>query len=321
MRNLNESDLTEAVLAKLVGTRDPRLAQILTSLVRHLHAFVRETELTEAEWLASIAFLTATGHKCDGKRQEFILLSDTLGISMLVDAIANRRPTGATESTVLGPFYVPGAPELPMWADIGAPVSAAPVSAPGSSPGAPATPAFVEGRVLDLDGRPIPGATLDVWQVDDDGLYDVQRGAASTVPGTVPTLAPTVAASCGRGRFTTDAAGRYGFRTTRPVSYSIPTDGPVGQFLRATGRSPDRPAHVHMIVAAPGFAPVTTHLFVAGDPHLDSDAVFAVKQSLIVNFVAEDAGPAPDGRDCPVPFFHACYDFHLVRASPPAVRP
>src|ERR1700690_3757075 len=160
MRNLNESDLTEAVLGKLGGTRDPRLAQILTSLVRHLHAFVRETELTESEWLAGIAFLTATGQKCDAKRQEYILLSDTLGISMLVDAIANRRPTGATESTVLGPFYVPGAPDLPMWADI------APVPSPGSSPGAPATPAYVEGRVLDLDGHPILGATLDVWQTD-----------------------------------------------------------------------------------------------------------------------------------------------------------
>jgi hydroxyquinol 1,2-dioxygenase len=309
MRNLNESDLTEAVLGKLGGTRDARLAQILTSLVRHLHAFVRETELTEAEWLAGIAFLTATGQKCDGKRQEYILLSDTLGISMLVDAIANRRPTGATESTVLGPFYVPGAPELPMWADI------APA---GSSRGDPAaTPAYVEGRVLDLDGRPIPGATLDVWQTDGDGLYDVQRGGASTVPS----LAPTGASTYGRGRFTTDAGGRYGFRTTRPVSYSIPTDGPVGQFLRATGRSPDRPAHVHMIVTAPGFAPVTTHLFVAGDPHLDSDAVFAVKQSLIVSFAAEAAGPAPDGRDCPAPFFHASYDFRLVRASPPTVRP
>src|SRR5450432_3324090 len=194
MRNLNESDLTEAVLGKLGGTRDPRLAQILTSLVRHLHAFVRETELTEAEWLAGIAFLTATGQKCDAKRQEYILLSDTLGISMLVDAIANRRPTGATESTVLGPFYVPGAAELPKWADI---------APPGSSPGdSPATPAYVEGRVLDLDGRPILGATLDVWQTDGDGLYDVQRGG-------VATSAPTY----GRGRFTTDAGGQYGFRT------------------------------------------------------------------------------------------------------------
>jgi hydroxyquinol 1,2-dioxygenase len=305
MRNLNESDLTEAVLGKLGGTRDPRLAHILASLVRHLHAFVRETELTEAEWLAGIAFLTATGQKCDGKRQEYILLSDTLGISMLVDAIANRRPTGATESTVLGPFYVPGAAELPMWADIFPVLS--PVSSPGDSP---ATPAYVEGHVLDLDGRPIHGAGLDVWQTDGDGLYDVQRGGETTIGSSSP---PTY----GRGRFTTDADGHYGFRTTRPVSYSIPTDGPVGQLLRATGRSPDRPAHVHMIVTAPGFAPVTTHLFVAGDPHLDSDAVFAVKQSLIVDFAAEAAGPAPDGRDCPVPFFRARYDFRLVRASSP----
>ena len=292
MRNLNETELTAAVIAKLAGTKDPRLKEILASLIRHLHDFVREVVLTEAEWMAGIDFLTATGHTCDGKRQEFILLSDTLGVSMLVDALAHRELTGATETTVLGPFHRPGAPHLPMWADI-VPAEQGMASAN--------VPAYVSGRVLDLDGQPVEGATLDVWQTDGEGLYDVQRAGGQ--------------AAYGRGQLTTGPDGRYGFRTAKPVSYSIPTDGPVGAFLRATGRSPDRPAHVHMIVAAPGYHPVTTHLFVAGDPHLDSDAVFAVKQSLVVDFVAHAPGRAPDGRDCARPFFTAAYDFRLAPAA------
>jgi hydroxyquinol 1,2-dioxygenase len=296
MRNLNESDLTQAVLDKLQGTRDPRLKEILTHLIQHLHDFVRETELTEAEWFAGIQFLTATGQTCDDKRQEYILLSDTLGVSMLVDAINHRKPDGATETTVLGPFYVPGSRHLPLWADI------APAVTADSRAGAPGIPTYVSGRVLDLDGNPIEDATLDVWQTDGEGLYDVQRAGGT--------------ASYARGKFTVGADGKYGFRTAKPISYSIPTDGPVGRMLRATGRPADRPAHVHMIVSAPGCAPVTTHLFVAGDPHLDSDAVFAVKQSLVVDFVSHPAGPAPDGRVCPTPFFTAEYDFKLVRGAP-----
>ena len=280
-----EHTLTDAVLARIEGNADERFRQIMTSLIRHLHAFVRETELTEAEWFAGIQFLTATGQKCDDKRQEYILLSDTLGVSMLVDAINHRKPGAATETTVLGPFYVPGSKQLPMWADIAA--------------GLTGVPAYVHGRVLDVDGKPVAGAELDVWQNDAEGFYDVQR------PG----------ASYARGKFTTDAEGRFGFRTIRPVSYPIPTDGPVGRMLLGMGRHPYRPAHVHTKVSAPGFEPIITHLFVQGDPYLGSDAVFGVKDSLVVEFVAHPAGPTPDGGTSLVPFDTARYDFRLVKMS------
>jgi hydroxyquinol 1,2-dioxygenase len=284
MRNLTEANLTDTVVGKIDPRADARFRQVAGSLIRHLHAFVRETELTEAEWFAGIQFLTATGHKSDDRRQEFILLSDTLGVSMLVDAIHHRKPGGASETTVLGPFHRPGAPELPMWSNIAA--------------GLPGVPTFLTGRVLDLEGRPIPGAVLDVWQTDSDGLYDVQRPGGSS--------------AYARGRFTAGADGRYGLRTVKPVSYAIPTDGPVGVMLAAMGRHPFRPAHVHLIVTAPGFAPVTTHLFVAGDPYLDTDAVFAVKESLIVEFVAHPPGPTPDGDASSAPFCTATYDFRLT---------
>jgi len=285
MRNLTEANLTDTVVAKIdMQTAGARFATVATSLIRHLHAFVRETELTEEEWLSGINFLTATGHKCDDRRQEFILLSDTLGVSMLVDAINHRKPNGASETTVLGPFYLPDARDLPMGSNI--------------AQGIAGTAAFFSGRVLDVAGAPIAGAVLDVWQVDGDGLYDVQR------PG----------ASYARGRFTTGSDGRYAFRTVKPVSYSIPTDGPVGGMLRAMGRHSYRPAHVHLIVSAPGYGAVTTHLFVKGDPYLDTDAVFAVKESLIVDFVAHPAGHTPDGGTSDQPFCTASYDFRLVRA-------
>lgn len=280
-----EDILTEAVLARLEGATDPRFREIMASLVRHLHAFIQETGITEDEWLTGIRFLTATGRKCDDKRQEFILLSDTLGVSMLVDAINHRRPGGATETTVLGPFHVAGAQAMPMWGDIGA--------------GVPGEPAYLSGRVLDLDGKPIAGATLDVWQTDGEGLYDVQR------PGDV---------SYARGLFTTGADGCYGIRTVKPVSYPIPADGPVGAMLLRMGRHPYRPAHVHAIVSAPGFQAVATHLFVEGDAYLDSDAVFGVKPSLVVPFHPHPAGTAPDGKPCATPFFTAGYDFRLASA-------
>lgn len=282
MRNANESNLTDAVLARLEGAQDPRFRQIMTSLIAHLHAVIRETELTEKEWFAAIQFLTATGQKCDDRRQEFILLSDTLGVSMLVDAINHRKPGGATETTVLGPFYVSGAKDMPMWADIGA--------------GAPGEPAYVSGRVTDTAGKPIAGAVLDVWQTDGEGFYDVQRGNAQYA----------------RGKFTTGADGRYGFRTVKPVSYPVPTDGPVGKMLLGMGRHPYRPAHVHVIVTAPEHERVATHLFVEGDKYLDSDAVFGVKHSLVVPFEPHPAGPAPDGGRSAVPFCAAEYDFRLV---------
>jgi hydroxyquinol 1,2-dioxygenase len=286
MRNLNEANLTDAVLAKLEGAKDPRFKQIMESLVRHLHAFIRETELTEQEWMTGIQFLTATGQRCDDKRQEYILLSDTLGVSMLVDAINHRKPGDATETTVLGPFYVNGAKAMPMWADIAA--------------GAPGDPAYVSGRVVDVNNRPIAGAMLDVWQTDGEGVYDVQR------PGGNQQYA--------RGRFTTGADGRYGFKTVKPVSYPIPTDGPVGKMLLGMGRHPYRPAHVHVIASAPGYERVATHLFVEGDAYLDSDAVFGVKHSLVVNFKAHPAGSTPDGKKSNLPYSSAEFDFKLVPA-------
>ncbi len=284
MRNLNEANLTDAVLAKLEHAGDARFKEIMESLVRHVHAFVRETQLTEAEWFAGIQFLTATGQKCDVKRQEYILLSDTLGVSMLIDAINHRQPGGATETTVLGPFYVSGANVMRMWADIA-----------GDAPG---EPAYVFGYVLDVGGKPISGATIDVWQTDGEGVYDVQREGASYA----------------RGKFITGADGRYGFRTVKPVSYPIPTDGPVGKMLLRMGRHPYRPAHVHTIVSAPGCEKVTTHLFVEGDAYLDSDAVFGVKHSLVVDFKPHPAGPTPDGGKSAAPFCTAEYDFRLVRS-------
>jgi hydroxyquinol 1,2-dioxygenase len=284
MQNANEAALTDAVLARLAGAKDARFGEVMAGLIRHLHEFIRETELTEKEWVAAIRFLTATGQKCDDKRQEFILLSDTLGVSMLVDAINHRKPRGATENTVLGPFYVSGAKEFPMWADIA-----------GDAPG---EPAYVSGRVLDTDGNPIAGAMLDVWQTDGDGFYDAQR------PGNE---------QYARGKFVTGADGRYGFKTLKPVSYPVPTDGPVGKMLLGMGRHPYRPAHVHVIATAPDYERVATHLFVKGDAYLDSDAVFGVKQSLIVDFVEHIPGPTPDGGRSTVPFTTAEFDFRLVR--------
>ncbi|HZP86722.1 MAG TPA: intradiol ring-cleavage dioxygenase [Burkholderiales bacterium] len=282
MRNLTEQNLTDAVLAKLEGCEDARFKQIMTSLIKHLHAFVRETELTEAEWFTGIQFLTATGQKCDDKRQEYILLSDTLGVSMLVDAINHRKQKGATESTVLGPFYVAGAPELPSGANI--------------AEGVPGEPAYFSGRVLTSGGQPVAGATLDLWSTDGEGWYDVQlQGQAMRA----------------RGRIKTDAQGRYAFWTIKPVSYPIPTDGPVGKMLLKMGRHPYRPAHTHMIVSAPGYGPVTTHLFVEGDPYLESDAVFGVKNSLVVDFVKHEPGTAPDGRKLDKPYYTVKYDFGL----------
>ena len=224
MRDFNEHTATAAVLERMSGCSDARLKQIMTSVVTHLHAVVREVEPTMDEWMAAIRFLTETGQKCDDKRQEFILLSDTLGVSMLVDAINNRKPSGATESTVLGPFHVAGAPKKAMGDTI---------SLDGKG-----DPAYVSGRVVDQGGKPIAGALLDVWQTSSDGAYDVQD--------------PSQPEMNLRGLFTTGADGRFFFRTVKPKHYSIPTDGPVGKMLIALGRHPMRPAHIHFIVGAPG---------------------------------------------------------------------
>lgn len=262
MRNLTEENLTDAVIARLARCEDPRVKTVMTSLIRHLHAFVREVGLTEAEWAEGIKFLTATGQKCDADRQEFILLSDVLGVSMLVDAINHRKPAGTTESTVLGPFYIEGAPDLPHGADI--------------AHGGPGEPAEVSGRVLTPQGKPIKGAVLDVWQTAPNGFYSTQD--------------PNQDRFNLRGRFKSDENGAFHFRTIKPTSYPVPTDGPVGAILNAMGRHPMRPAHIHFIVSAPGYETLTTHLFAEGDPYLDSDVVFGVKNSLVVDFKPKAGG-------------------------------
>jgi protocatechuate 3,4-dioxygenase beta subunit len=256
-----EERSAEVVCASLAGSPDPRLRRVLESLVRHLHSFVTDVGLTEREWQSAIAFLTDTGHKCDETRQEFILLSDVLGISMLVETINHRAAGQATESTVTGPFHVVDSPPRELGADI---------SEPGSG-----DPCLVSGRVAGPAGEPIPGALVDVWHAGADGFYDVQK------PGTIPQGSL-------RGLFTADAEGRFWFRTIVPRYYPIPVDGPVGGLLGAMARHPYRPAHIHFIVTACGYAPVTTHLFDADSPYLDSDAVFGVKESLVQTFASVD---------------------------------
>jgi hydroxyquinol 1,2-dioxygenase len=252
-----EERSAEVVCASLAGSSDPRLRQVLESLVRHLHDFVKDVGLTEREWAEAIAFLTDTGHKCDDTRQEFILLSDVLGVSMLVETINHRAVGQTTESTVTGPFHVVASPPRKLGADI---------SRPGSG-----EPCLVTGQVTGPQGQPVPGALVDVWQADAEGFYDVQR--TDTTPETNL-----------RGLFTTDADGRFWFRTIVPRYYPIPVDGPVGRLLEALARHPYRPAHIHFLVTADGYQDVTTHLFVADSPYLDSDAVFGVKESLVRDF-------------------------------------
>jgi hydroxyquinol 1,2-dioxygenase len=259
--DFTEEGAADAVIESFAGTPDERLRTILNSLVRHLHAAVREVEPSLAEWERAIEFLTATGQKCTDVRQEFILLSDVLGISMLVETISERGAAGATQSTVLGPFHMTSSPERELGANI---------DLVGES-----QPCVVIGRVVGTDGTPLPGATLDVWQANDHGAYDVQE----------PDKQPD---GNGRGLFTTDAEGRFWFRTIVPSYYPIPTDGPVGELLAATRRHPYRPAHIHFIVAADGYRTLTTHIFVGDSEYIDSDAVFAVKKSLITEFVEVD---------------------------------
>ena len=288
-RNKTEDDITAEVLERFGQTREPRLREIMLSLIRHLHAFVRDVDLSEAEWFQAIEILTEAGHMCSDKRQEFILFSDTLGVSMVVDLLNHRKPDGATESTVFGPFHRLGAPEMPYGGNI------ARLDKTGA-------PALVTGRVLDLDGKPVAGALLDVWQAQTNGLYDSQDAGLGELHM--------------RGKFTTDDDGRYLVRTVRPVHYPIPSDGPVGRMLRATGRHPWRPAHIHFVVSANGFEPVTTHLFDRGDEYLESDAVFAVKESLICDFARHEKveGEAV-GLGVAAPYYTAHFDFVLKPAA------
>lgn len=256
-----EDTSVETVLARMGEPENPRLAEVMRAVVAHLHAAVKEVEPTYIEWMAAIRFLTETGRMCDDKRQEYILLSDVLGVSMLVDAINTRRPSGATENTVLGPFHVEGAPDLAMGDTI--------------SQDGKGEPLVVHGRVIDGEGRPVQGAVIDTWQTSHDGFYDLQQ----------PDQQPE---NNLRGMFRTGADGRFSYRSVKPSNYPIPDDGPVGQLLHGLGRGNIRPAHLHYIVSAPGFETVTTHIFVHDDPYLDSDAVFGVKESLIREFVRHD---------------------------------
>jgi hydroxyquinol 1,2-dioxygenase len=262
------ADITAAAVASFEDCLDPRLRELMQTFVGHLHTFAAEVGLMEGEWRELIAALTATGHITDDRRQEFILWSDALGLSMLVDALANPLPAGATESTVLGPFYVPGAPLR----EYGQSMVAA-------AEGPVGVPAWVHGRVLDLAGEPIAGAELDVWQNGPDRLYAVQR--------------PEAAEDHLRGRYLSREDGSYALLAVRPVPYTIPDDGPVGKMLAACGRHPWRPAHIHMIARADGYRTLTTHIFDAASDYLESDAVFAAKPSLMREFV-ERPGDDPE---------------------------
>ena len=262
MRNLNQDTITQAVLARLETTPDPRLKEILTSLVRHLHDFAREVKLTEAEWMQGIQFLTATGQMCDAKRQEFILLSDTLGLSMLTVAMNNDKPLGCTEPTVFGPFFLEEAPRFALGDDV--------------ANGARGEPCLVRGTIKSLDGTPIPNALINVWQADADGNYDVQYAH--------------LAHPQARGILNADAEGRFHFKTILAEAYPIPSDGPVGAMLKATRNHPWRPAHLHFMIEAPGYERLITHVFRDHDQYLDSDVVFGVRSSLIADWVK-----LPDG--------------------------
>jgi len=283
MRNLDETTITQAVLARHANIPNERLQRVITSLVQHLHAFAREIHLTEAEWAAGIEFLTAVGRTCSATRQEFILLSDTLGLSTLVTAQNHRKPIGCTEATVFGPFHVEGAPERPLGADV--------------ANGAEGEPCFVRGCVRGFAGEPIAGAVIDVWQADAKGLYDIQYDELDEH----------------RARATLRSAqdGSYHFRSIVATPYPIPHDGPVGQLLEALNRHPWRPAHLHFRITAPGYETLVTHVFRDGDPYLDSDAVFGVRSSLVADWVRHPAGPTPDGDVLEIPFHILDFDFVL----------
>jgi hydroxyquinol 1,2-dioxygenase len=283
MRQFNEDTLTAEVVARLKKTKNPRFKEIMTSAVKHLHTFAHEVHLTEEEWFEGIKFLTAVGQKCDGKRQEFILLSDILGLSMMVVALNHKTGPGATEATVLGPFFAHGAKEYEYGADlrVGATLKGEDV--------------WVSGRVLSTDGKPIPGAALDIWQAKADGIYDLQTEGEFEL----------------RGRVKANARGEYAFASYKPKFYSIPVDGPVGELVRATSNNHMRPAHMHAIVSAPGYQQVITHVFVEGDPYLDGDAVFAVKNSLIGKYKKVNDAAEAKKLGLSNPFVKLTWEFRL----------
>ena len=298
---IQADDLVQAVIARMADCKDARFKQVMASLVKHMHAFAKDIELSPQEWLTAIQFLTATGQKCDEKRQEFILLSDTLGLSMQMVAIAQAKGaskatslpgTGTalmapTEATVQGPFYWEGAPELPLGSDLGA--------------GMPGEPTYYYGTVTDTAGKPIAGCAMDVWSSDSEGFYDQQKGADAPMQL--------------RARFHTDAHGNYHYWAIKPAMYPVPVDGPVGAMLTRMGRHPFRPGHMHKMLSAPGYQKLTTHIFVSDSQYLDSDAVFGVRNSLIVEFKAQPPGTAPDGRQMASAYCTAHFDFRLAPAG------
>ena len=278
MRNLNQHTITQAVLDRIHPDTNPRLKVVLSSMVNHLHDFAREVALTEDELMQAIQYLTAVGQKCDDKRQEFILLSDVLGLSMLTVALNNDKPGGCTEATVFGPFYVENEPEIALGDDV--------------ANGAPGEPCWVEGQIKGPSGEVIPHAQIQVWQADADGFYDVQK--------------PELQKAQARAKMKADAQGRYYFKTIVAEAYPIPTDGPVGDLLHATGRHPWRPAHLHFMIKAPGYETLITHVFRDGDTYLDSDAVFGVRQSLVAAWVKQEADANEGGATT-----HLHFDFVL----------
>ncbi|WP_176597995.1 dioxygenase [Sphingobium sp. 15-1] len=285
MRNMTETQLTDVVVERYASTPDARLRYLLQTLIVALHDYVREARLTETEWMEAIQFLTRTGQMCDDKRQEMILLSDNLGISALVNLVSAGAPEGATETTVVGPFYVPNSPQR-EWGET---ILLRETDEPSL---------IVRGRVVDCQGAPIPDAGIEVWQTDSNGMYDIQD--------------PTQAVDNLRGHYRTNAKGEFLIRTIRPTSYPIPTDGPVGELLEATARHPWRPAHIHAIVTAPGHRPLVTHLFDAEDAYLDSDVVFAVKESLIRNYAQNSSEEDAARFGVSAPFWELETDFILA---------
>jgi hydroxyquinol 1,2-dioxygenase len=282
MQLVTEENITDLAVQRWATAHDPRLAEVMTALVRHLHDFTREVRLTETEWMAAIQWLTRTGQLSDDKREEFILASDVLGLSMLVVQLNHRFDAAATPATVLGPFHIDGSPELAFGDDM--------------SDGVPGAPLYVTGTVRDLDGKPVAGAVLDVWQADTDGAYESQLDVDEARL---------------RAKYTAREDGSYCVRTIAPRGYSIPMDGPVGDLVGRTAISHFRPAHVHFLINVPGYEPLITHLFQQGAEYLDSDVVFGTKSELVIPFVPRDPGPTPDGRTSDLPWQKARYDFVL----------
>jgi hydroxyquinol 1,2-dioxygenase len=284
---VTEDNITELAVERWATAKDPRLAELMTAFVRHLHDFAREVRLTEAEWMAAMQWLTATGQISNEKREEFILASDVLGLSMLVVQMNHRLDLQATPATVLGPFHIDGSPEFGYAGDM--------------SDGLPGTPLYLHGTVRDLAGNPVAGGVLDVWQADTDGAYEVQI--------------PDVDEARLRAKYTTREDGSYCIRTIAPLGYTIPMDGPVGDLIGRTEISHFRPAHIHFLINVPGYEPLITHLFREGSQYLDSDVVFGTKQELVVRFDEREAGPTPDGGTSEVPWVEARYDFVLQPQS------